>query len=142
MLNHKHKLEQQLEQIESALRDDIKLPIRPRTCRQRNYGELTSAVSSVLETGPLTKREIVARLQEQKFHFGGPSLKILDSVIYTPHFKRSGKHFSQAKPVAAKTANPKERKLRGLAGLMQTYPRTELAGQIIQQSLKHQQPAR
>lgn len=142
LLQCKQELEQQLGIIESALRDDIKVPSRPRTSQNREYGELTSAVSSVLEGGPLTKKEIVARLQEQKFRFGGPPLKIVDSVVYTPHFRRSGRQFSLAKPVAAKAANPKERKLRGLAGLMQTRPRTELGGQIVQQALKHQQPAR
>ncbi len=101
ILQHKHDLEQQLGQIEAAL-DDAKVSRRPRTSQNRQYGELTSAVSEVLARGSLTKREIVKRLREQKFNFGGPPLKILDSVIYTPHFLRSGKLFSvagKAKPV-------------------------------------------
>jgi hypothetical protein len=102
LLQCKLELEQQLEIIQAALRDDVKVTNRPRTSQNREYGELTSAVSAVLETRPMTKKEIVARLQEQKFHFGGPPIKILDSVIYTPHFRRSGKQFSLAKPSPAK----------------------------------------
>ena len=102
ILRGKQELELQLGQINAALAvgDDPKaVSPRPRKDSQlRKYGDLTTAVAKALAQGPLTKREIIGCLQAQKFQFAGPALKVLDSVIYTPHFTRNGKLFALAKP--------------------------------------------
>ena len=100
LLQRKLDLEQQLAQINDALASNAKsAPPRParKQCELRGYGELTAAVISVLEKGPMRKREIIQRLEAEKFSFSGPPIKIVDSVIYTKHFSRSGKMFSLAK---------------------------------------------
>jgi len=103
MLRRKQELELQFGQINAArpVSDEVEeispLPSR-KDNQKRNYGDLTAAVISVLAKEPLSKREI-AHLQAQNFPFAGPSLKVLDSVIYIKHFTRNGKLFSLAKPI-------------------------------------------
>ena len=67
-----------------------------RRNRKLPYGELTAALKEVLQSGALPKREIVARLQEKDFLLGPNPLRTLDSVLYTPHFKRDRKLFALA----------------------------------------------
>ncbi len=88
-------LRAQIAKIDAALESQPAKPTVQR-CRKLPYGELTAALKEVLQSGALPKREIVARLREKNFLHKPHPLKTLDSVLYTPHFKRDGKLFSLA----------------------------------------------
>ncbi len=61
------------------------------------YGSLTAAVVDLLKDGSKTKRQIVEGLGQAGFQFFGKKpLVVLDSVLYTKRFWRSGKLFSLA----------------------------------------------
>ena len=90
-------LQQQIAKLDAALSSKpAKTTVRLR--KERRYGDLTTALKQVLTPGALTKREIVARLQEMNVLPEHNPLKVLDSVIYTKHFARQGKLFSLAQP--------------------------------------------
>ena len=67
-------------------------------CPERAYGALTQAVKDALANGPRTKREVLAALERSGVPLGGAPLEVVDSVIYTRHFKRDGQLFALAKP--------------------------------------------
>ena len=90
-------LRDQIAKLDAALNTKpAKTTVRLR--KERHYGDLTTALKQVLTPGALTKREIVARLQEMNVLPEHNPLKVLDSVIYTKHFARQGKLFSLAQP--------------------------------------------
>lgn len=70
-------------------------PVVLRAAQGSNRG-LGQMVVNLLRDGPLTKDQIVERLQAQKFEFFGKPKPALDAVLYTKKFRRQGKLFELA----------------------------------------------
>jgi hypothetical protein len=98
LLRRRQFLREQLACIDTAL-DATPARLVRQPGQKRHYGDLTAAVKQALESGALTKRAIVERLQAVNLLTEPNPLKVLDSVLYTPHFERAGKLFSLAKPI-------------------------------------------
>lgn len=62
----------------------------------RRKGELTRAIIAVLQQGPRTKDQILEQLRSDRVLAAGDGREVLDSVIYTKHFRRIGGKFSLA----------------------------------------------
>jgi hypothetical protein len=92
MLKKRKKLAAEIARIDNAL------GARPPSQGRAPYGTLTTFVKGILKAGPQPKKTIIVMLSRQGYPWPAgksPSI-VLDSVIYTKHFRREGKEFRLA----------------------------------------------